>query len=612
VAKGSIHLSDARSLLDLLRDLRGRRVRLYPLDDRGNAGQRRDFGLARAKPDEETPAPPDPPGFFRTPLEGLVVGVDVEEEKPLQGPLVSLYVPEQREVRPLPIRAVGRVELLDERASEDLDYFLRAAQSEVDRRSATLQLSEGAHELLVGYVAPAPAWRVSYRLLFEAPADAAEAPPTVLVQGWGLFDNQLEEDLEGVEVTLVAGMPVSFRYRLYEPHTPERPLIEDEERTVTAPIEFAGMAPMPPQVMPPPAPMMGRAMRDAFTLAEAAPEPAPMLSAKAAEESVVSAGVGAERGALFQYRVAHPISVARGQSAMVPIVGQRVGGKKELLYNHAKLPDHPVAGLRLQNETGLTLERGPVTVIEDGDYAGEAVLPFTRAGGEMIVPYAVELGIKVREEQEVSEVLNSIRVRNDYLLIQVWTVSLRRYLIHNTLDRAATVTVEQAMQSGYELHETPKPLEQAQGAARWEVACAPGVETIFEVRERRSLSRREEVRNLNGEQLKRYFDGKYLEAGTYEGLRGVLQIYNTISELRSRLNTIDQQRKALYKRQEQTRTAMTPLKNEGDEAALRARYVAALNTVENELERLGTEEQQLNAQIAQLERQAKDKLGALG
>src|SRR5205814_9236442 len=83
------------------------------------------------------------------------------------------------------------------------------------------------------------------------PSSLAVRPSSsVLLQGWGLFDNQLDEDLEDVALTLVAGMPVSFRYRLYEPHTPERPLIADEERTVTAPIEFAGAMP------PPAAPMM--------------------------------------------------------------------------------------------------------------------------------------------------------------------------------------------------------------------------------------------------------------------------------------------------------------------------------------------------------------------
>ena len=142
----------------------------------------------------------------------------------------------------------------------------------------------------------------------------------------------------------------------------------------------------------------------------------------ALESSTVEASAGEERGALFQYRVTHPVSVARGQSAMVPIVGQRLEARKELLYNGQKLPKHPVASLRLRNETGLTLERGPVTVLEQGDYAGEAVLPFTRAGGELIVPYAVELGINIQEEHSGERQTRGISVRDDYLLFQEWDV----------------------------------------------------------------------------------------------------------------------------------------------------------------------------------------------
>ena len=46
------------------------------------------------------------------------------------------------------------------------------------------------------------------------------------------------------------------------------------------------------------------------------------------------------------------------------------------------------------NETGLVLERGPVTVMEDGDYHGEAIVAFSMEGNELYIPFAVELGIK--------------------------------------------------------------------------------------------------------------------------------------------------------------------------------------------------------------------------
>ena len=126
---------------------------------------------------------------------------------------------------------------------------------------------------------------------------------------------------------------------------------------------------MPAAMAAPPAPAMAAApmmmKRGGRPMALGADGPATeRLSLDMAEASTSAASTGAERGALFQYRVAHPVSVARGQSAMVPIVGQRLDARKELLYNGQKLPKHPVASLRLHNETGLTLERGPVTVLE--------------------------------------------------------------------------------------------------------------------------------------------------------------------------------------------------------------------------------------------------------
>ncbi len=53
-----------------------------------------------------------------------------------------------------------------------------------------------------------------------------------MLQGWALFDNTLDEDLENVDITFVAGMPVSFIYDLYTPFTPERPVIQEEGRAV--------------------------------------------------------------------------------------------------------------------------------------------------------------------------------------------------------------------------------------------------------------------------------------------------------------------------------------------------------------------------------------------
>ena len=586
--RGSIHLSDNQSMLDLLRDLRGRQVRLV-LDVEGEIT-----------------------------LEGLIVGVDYEEDEPLRRAMVSLYDAKTRQVRALPLAELARVDILDDAAAADLGYFLKTAQSEEDRRSATIHLSPGDHDLLIGYIAPAPAWRVSYRLLFEERATTADQPSALspqpsascLLQGWGIFDNQLDEDLKDVELTLVAGMPISFRYRLYEPHTPERPLVEDEERTVGAPIFFDAA----PQAPPPPATMaFGGMVMDSMQ----APAPA-MRASKAAfslrevEESVeVSSIAGDDRGALFAYHVGHPVSVARGQSAMVPIVSQRLPARRDLLYNQAKLPAHPVASLRLTNETGLTLERGPVTVLDAGDYAGEAVLSFTRAGGEMIVPYAVELGITVSEQSHSERRIRSVHVRNELLVFEEYDLRIRSYDLVSGLDRPAEVMIEQPRLAHYALADTRAPDEESAGFARWRVTCPTQARTKFAVTEQRLVSRQEQVRGLVGSRLKELMRGGLLDATVGKVLEGVLDLYRQIEVAQASLRQIEQEREAIYKQQRQIQGNLQPLGRDGDEGILRKRYVATLGQLEDSLTNVATREQDLRQTITRLEALVADRLAQI-
>lgn len=595
--RGSIHLSDRLSMLDLLRDLRGRQARLV-LDNQSG-------------------------------IEGVIVGVDYEEREPLLRATVTVYDPETRQVRSLPMADLARVDLLDDTAAADLSYFLKAAQSEEDRRSATIHLSPGEHDLLVGYIAPAPAWRVSYRLLFEEAETNDERPTTndqtpeqagettalvvgrssfVLLQGWGIFDNQLDEDLEGVELTLVAGMPISFRYRLYEPRTPERPLVEDEERTVGAPIFFdaAPQAPPAPEMM-----ALGAAMPAPAAMPASAPRMArAKLSARDMEESVEVKALGDERGALFAYSVGHPVSVARGQSAMVPIVSKRLPARRDLLYNRSKLPDYPVASLRLMNETGLTLERGPVTVIDDGDYAGEAVLPFTRAGGELIVPYAVELGITVSEQRQSERQTHAVRLRNEYILYEEYDLRTRHYDLVSGLDQPAEVLIEHARLDGYALADTRAPDEEGAGFARWRVACPAHGRSTFVVTERRLVSRQEQVRSLSVDRLRALLRDGLLDQKTAQFLGEVLNLYQQIDAAQGALRQIDQEREAIYKQQRQIQGNLQPLGREGDEGALRQRYVTTLNQLEDALTAIAAREAGLRTQIAGLEEDVRRRLAA--
>src|SRR5262249_48916854 len=79
-------------------------------------------------------------------------------------------------------------------------------------------------------------------------------------------------------------------------------------------------------------------------------------------------------GDLFEYEIEHPVTIRRNQSALVPIVLRPFEGRPVLLHNKQTRAENPMRCVEFKNTTGLTLEGGPVTVLEGGSYVGEAML----------------------------------------------------------------------------------------------------------------------------------------------------------------------------------------------------------------------------------------------
>lgn len=574
LAGSSIRLSDQRSLQDLLVSLRGRRVRL--LLDQGDA------------------------------LVGILVGLDAApEEEPLATALVSLLADDSNAVQAAPLGRVRGVELLDDTAATDLRFFLASSLTQEAHRQVTVRLTPGEHDLTLSYVAPAPTWRVSYRLVLGEATDAAKpAERRCLLLGWGIFDNRLEEDLKDVALSLVAGMPISFVYDLVTPQTPERPIVQDENRVAPGPVGFGealDAAPMRAAMM----------MEDgAATLRAAAPRSKRALNAPALERSTTVAASGSDMGELFEYVIATPVTVGRGQSAMAPIVSARLASRKDLLYNGSKLAAHPVATLRLRNSTGLTLERGPVTVLDNATYAGEAVLPFTAVDGEIVAPYAVELAVKVLEEASNSRELNGLQISGHYLLVEEWDVRTRVYRLSNSSAKPATVLVEHAKTAQFDLFSTPAPLEQTAEHLRFAVDVPARGQTSLTVRERHLFSHREEIQRQIAPSLQAYASRGLFKASEREQINQLIALWSRIAAQEQRLAQITNERQALYTGQEQARNNMSALSTTGKEGELRAEYVAKLHSSEQQIETLAQEESKLKAEIARLQTEVNKLLTA--
>lgn len=545
LAGSSVILEDTRSMRDLLIALRGRGVRL----------------LIEGQPAEE----------------GLLVGLDEHADKPLERSLVSILRSNSETVKTVPLDKLLGLDILDETAAGDLRFFLKTALGQETYRSISVRLGPGQHDLEVSYIAPAPTWRVSYRLVLFGGHREESAEGNMLLQGWGIFDNRLEEDLTDISLSLTAGMPISFVYNLYQPHTPSRPVVKEEDRVAARPVLFEGAA---------------RAKSAAADEQLVASMPAPAARMAAAESQadwagaaakVESVATGQALGELFQYNVDVPVTVGRGQSAMVPIVSSELTFKKDLIYNGRKMPVHPVATIRFKNETGLTLEHGPMTVLENGEYLGEAVLPFSPNKAEAVVSYAVELGLHIKEESRNGAQLQSLQIKEGYLLQQFYDIHRTLYRIDNRTSQSKTILIEYNLNNAYTIFDTPPPAEKTLETYRYRVEAPPAEVTEFTVQARQMRASREELSNLSYRRLKDYFKGRFLDKQTYQALRGLLDSWAEVARLQQVIFDEDQRRKKIYETQEQAQKNMAVLSNEGEEGKLRARYVVVIGQAEEQL-----------------------------
>lgn len=565
-----ITLSPDHSLLDLLRSLRGWLVKLVV----GTATEREE-------------------------LSGRLLGIDITDpgQSILQSPapiLVSMLDEEAGTVRMVELGQVQAVTLLESRTQQDLDFFLQTSRSDAAHRAVTIRLSPGEHDLQVSYLVPSPTWRVSYRLVAEAtPAEqGASRGGTLLLQGWGLFDNPFEEDLQDVAVTLTAGQPISFLYDLAASRIPQRPVVQDTARIAAAPVEFDLAA---ESVAEPPASFgAGFAAVPKMAMRSlAAPAPQRMRAASIAElAQQPAAATGSEAGELFQYEVVAPVSVQRGESALVPILSARLPYERELLFNEAKLPGHPVAALRFTNASGLVLERGPVTVVEDGNYRGEAILPFSRDGSGMYLAYAVELGIKVSLQRDTSYETAGLRIEGSLLHIKQATVNRARYRLENTLPSEQVVTVEHPIWQTAELIRTLAPAARTADMYRWNVPCPARVATTFDVVERCYDWEVSEVLDMQYARLEEFLRASWLDAGTLQRIRSLLEQRSAIARNETEMARLRNERETIFRREEQLRANMAALGTGGEEGTLRRQIVMQLQSSED---RIGAIDARLDA-----------------
>jgi hypothetical protein len=495
------------------------------------------------------------------------------------------------------------LELLDASSRADLAFFVdrSRAASAGENRSVRVDVHGVAEDLRVSYVIPAPAWRVSYRIV-------RSAGETVLM-AWGIVHNPADEDLEGISLVLTTGQPVSFVIDLYNPKNVRRAVVEEQDRAILAPTRLERAptkraAAAPAAALPP---MMAAPVAVAGPPG-AAPEP-PRGFGDAAMQEEASADL-ADRGELFEYKVSSPVSLKRGGSAMVPLLVSKLPADKERIWR-AGPPSPPDLLVSFKNASGAVLEEGPAVVYDDDVYAGEAMVPYSARGADVKLAYAKDLAVRCRHDSTTRTLTSHLRLGDAALYEEIRQE--REHTLRAESDHREPVRLvfELPKAHGHSLDQTfARPYESTANYHRFAAEVPPGGVVTVVVKEVWGDQRTVAFNQLTGERLARWLEERLLDRSTFDALSHVLGLWRYAAERERERARVEAAQKEAYAKQTKLAEQLKVLKDGGAEGTLRLRYVRELEAEQDKVNACEAEMARVQADAVAARAQADAALAA--
>lgn len=319
-------------------------------------------------------------------------------------------------------------------------------------------------------------------------------------------------------------------------------------------------------------------------------------------------------GELFEYRISHPVTIKRNSSALIPILQNSIEGEQASLYNRSAREQNPMSALYLNNNTGLTLESGPVTIIENNTYAGEALTGRIKPGEKRFITYAVDLGCRVSvKEDEANERATMTQFINGEMRVHYKQSKATTYTLTNLTDRAKTVYVEHAYDknSKWQLVKTAKPAETTDHFYRFKVSVPPNASTQLTVTEELPEVTTFAITTVTTNDIEIYVKANYLTSQMKQALEGVVELKSQISSLNRQVSEKQLEITGITREQERMRENLKAMGKSEEEKQLVQRYVGKIAQGEDQLERLRQEEKKLFTERSALQRQLDDRVRQL-
>jgi hypothetical protein len=448
-------------------------------------------------------------------------------------------------IKTIGVKDIASFSFKDPAINADLNRALDLifASRSLDSRTLLVNLDGGgARDASISYVISAPVWKASYRL------DLAQKKP--LLQGWAIVDNDSDTDWNNVELSLVTGRPVSFIQRLYAPYRLFRPTLPlaiagsaearsydsgwAEADTAEAPQAFAESAEADRLIMMKKSP--GVAYDETYVPSAA---PMPRATDSLGGGGNVETAAGRNAGDQFEFTIKKPVSLARQQSAMLPLVESTIQAEKVLVFSGAKAERgglvNPSISAELVNTSGMKLPAGPITVYDGGTYAGDALLGFFPENEKRLISYGDDLSVSGSVTSASSRTVVSVAVAQGVMTINRKQSYEKTYTIKNASADQKKLIIEHQITYGTTLA-APASFDERTDAVYRFARSLPANNTLtFTVKEENPISERIVLAQLRLDSFVSYASNQEIPANVRAALQKAVDLKKKADEAKAAL-----------------------------------------------------------------------------
>lgn len=362
---------------------------------------------------------------------GLIIGriLGVENRKSGELTVETLVVVTEGAMRAHPVEQLDGLEFVDAEVAENLNQGLigLTRNDSIQNRIELDCLGTGPWDVEVSYIVNSPVWRMSWRLSIVG--DQAS------LEGWAHLDNHSSTDWEAVQLELRSGRPFLFHASLFQPILTRRPDLgispfEIPRRTSVLLTDHGGLSLSgTDSLMSSDGSGLSGEGADFARSSEmggggmggggmgfnesgsASDQPVVELSEIGPDFLADAATVS--RSVVL--RVDNPVSVAAGQTAMVPVSRNQGKALEKTVLRITPADFSSESGLlptRAWELDGIDTDQlvaGPVTVFRDGVFSGDCLLRRPDPGQPLVLEFGrnVELLVTDRRISQQQEVLSA-------------------------------------------------------------------------------------------------------------------------------------------------------------------------------------------------------------